>query len=67
MHLSFLFLRIRASNVAHYFHTKKIIRFFLRTQHPVQTGLTAYPFTRYKYKFHSYPFILYYNSKRESQ
>lgn|GEM_PF-2705203 len=48
MHLSFLFLRIRASNVAHYFHTKKIIRFFLRTQHPVQTGLTAYPFTRYK-------------------
>ena len=48
MHLSFLFLRIRASNVAHYFHTKKIIRFFLQTQHPVQTGLTAYPVTRYK-------------------
>lgn len=48
MRHSFLFLRIFVPNVAHYFHTKKIIRFFLRTQRPVQTGLTAYPIARYK-------------------
>lgn len=39
---SFLFLRIRASNVAHYFQTKKIIHFFFLTASPVATGRETY-------------------------
>ena len=67
MHLSFLFFRIRASNVAHYFHTKKIIRFFYERNTPSKQAGRPTPSHVIKYKFHSYPFILYYNSKRESQ
>ena len=58
---SFLFLRIRASNVAHYFQTKKIIHFFFLTDSPVATGRETY-FTRTEKSLSSpQPFTIYIN------